>query len=155
MRQPSQSREALTLPGATAIGVIRDIGRATVIAIGPVARIVSRSVIIRARCDRAADNGAAEQSRGDTDAEAAFASAGAGVATAETARVATAADAISDFFMAVPFSRCQDSKNKFLPGAKVPYLVERSMNETAILATNLGGAAALRRPAVINGSRVE
>jgi hypothetical protein len=29
------------------------------------------------------------------------------------------------------------------------------MNETAILATNLGGAAALRRPVVINGSRVE
>jgi hypothetical protein len=29
------------------------------------------------------------------------------------------------------------------------------MNETAILATNLGDAAALRRPVVIEGSRVE
>jgi hypothetical protein len=40
-------------------------------------------------------------------------------------------------------------------GQKFHISLERSMNETAILATNLGGAAALRRPVVINGSRVE
>src|ERR1700730_9527147 len=63
--------EALALPVA-AIGFIRDIGRAAVVAIGPVARIVSRPVIIRARCDRAADNGATEQAGSDADAEAAL-----------------------------------------------------------------------------------
>src|SRR5438552_9670538 len=64
--------ETLTLPVAAAIRIIGDIGRAAVIAIGPVARIVSRPVVIRIRCDRAADNGAAEQPGGDTDADAAL-----------------------------------------------------------------------------------
>src|SRR5205807_9620020 len=64
--------ETLTLPVAAAIRIIGDVGGTAVIAIGPVARIVSRPVVIRTRCDRAADNGAAEQPGGDTDADVAL-----------------------------------------------------------------------------------
>src|SRR5882672_8837679 len=71
--------EALALPVAGATGAT-DIGRPAVIAVARtvIARTVAGTVIIRARRDRAADDGASEQASRDTHAEAALGLCGTG-----------------------------------------------------------------------------
>jgi hypothetical protein len=78
--------ETLPLPDAAAVIVVRDIGRAAVVAIAwSVIAIAGAVIAWTGKC------------------------AGAGAATAETARVATAASAINVFLMASPFSWSKDS----------------------------------------------
>ena len=99
--------EALPLPVAIAvIGGTGDVGRAAVIAVTGSVVAVTRAIIAGAG-ERTADDGAADDTGGQSCAKAALGM-GRG-ATADTARVAMAARTINDFLMALPFSVSKDS----------------------------------------------
>ena len=96
---------------------IDHIGRTAAIVAGG---IIARAVIAVLGRDRAADNGAAEQSGGDARGNATLRLCGSGMETAETANAAAAPSAINVFFMASSFS-WESRALSFIP-AKVPYL---------------------------------